>query len=159
MSLRKNLKTSPKLETDGVTLQIDNTRVLLARAGGANQAYNAKMLAWYRSNKRAIDIDQLPEGKVRREFIEFYADTIVLNWETGFKVGEVEPIPAEVPDEDGFVWRVGIENEDGTGVIPFNRENVIAYFNDVPEWFNECKQFAEKAGNYRQSLIEGIAGN
>ena len=152
MSLRNALKTSPKLETEGVTLEIAGTRVKLARAGGANQAYNAKLTLWFKTNKRAIELDSFTETALRKQFAEFYADTIVLNWETDLNYQEGGDGTA---DEK---WVVGIEDGEG-GVKEFNRENVIAYFAEVPDWFLECKAFAEKAQHYRQSLLDGITGN
>lgn len=152
MSLRNALKTSTRLETEGVTLEIAGTRVKLARAGGANQAYNAKLTVWYKTNKRAIELDSFSETALRKTFAEFYAECVVMNWETdlNYQTGETNP--------DGENWVVGIEDGKG-GVLPFNRENVLAYFLDVPDWFIECKAFAEKSQNYRQSLLDGVVGN
>lgn len=79
MSLRHKLKTNTRLETEGVTLQLDNTRVLLARAGGSNQKYNALMAKWLKDNRRAVELDAYSNDKFRNELAEFYADTIVLN--------------------------------------------------------------------------------
>jgi len=157
MSLRNALKTNPGLEQNGVTLQIANTRVLLARAGGANQAYNAKLTVWYKGNKRAIELDSFSNDAMRKLFIEFYADCIVRKWETDLAYDEPFTPTDEQPEKPER-WVDGIEDGKG-GVVPFNRENVIAYFNEVPDWFNECKLFAENAQHYRQSLLDGITGN
>lgn len=146
MSLRNKLKTNTRLETEGVTLQLDNTRVLLARAGGSNQKYNALMSKWLKDNRRAVELDAYSNDKFRNELAEFYADTIVLNWET------------EIERDGEKTWVEGIEGEEPNTVVPFNRANVVAYFNEVPDFLNECKVFAENLGNYRADLLKGIAG-
>lgn len=158
MSLRRKLTTAPRLETEGVTLQLENTRVKLARAGGVNQKYNSAMVEWQKKNKSALALDAIPLEKNKNDLIEFYADTIVLNWETGVKPGP-DDFGAQV-DENGYIWKVGIESPDDPNVVlPFTRENVIAYFKDVNDFFIECKNFAENGQNYRQALLNQIVGN
>lgn len=146
MSLRNKLKTNTRLETEGVTMQLDNTRVLLARAGGSNQKYNSLMSKWLKDNRRAVELDAYSNEKFRNELAEFYADAIVLNWET------------EIERDGEKVWIVGIEGEEENTTVPFTRDNVVSYFNEVPDFLNECKLFAENLGHYRADLLKGIAG-
>lgn len=160
MSLRKRMTTSPKLETEGVRFELDNARVILARAGGVNQKYNSLMSEWFKANKRALELDALSNDKAKADLIRFYAESIVLDWWTGFK----EPLATEwnagAPEKDGeYYWYKGIENADGTNVIAVTRESVIAFFTDVPDFFIECKQFAENGQYYRQALLDGVVGN
>jgi len=140
-SLRSALKTSPRLEQQGVTFEQGNTRVTLRRAGGANVAFNAAMAKIQKDHGRALKLDIMPEDKATALMYEVFAEHVVVKWETLV---------------DG-TWVDGIEGGDGD-VVPASFENVVAYFNDVPEWFNIVKANAEDIQYYREALISHLAG-
>lgn len=142
MGLRDRFKTSDKLETSGISLELGETRLLLARAGGKNQKFNAAMARISKNHKRAIDHDLLSQDKARQLVFETYADHVILNWET-LVDGE---------------WREGIEGPDGD-LLPFNRENVIETLNEMPDLFTEIKLTAENIQYYRQSLLDDAVKN
>lgn len=142
-SLRNALKTSPKLETEGITLEQGNTRVKLCRAGGANTAFNAAMTKVMNEHGRALKTGAMDDNKATAILHTVYAQTVIAGWETNIN-GE---------------WVDGIENETGDGVVPASLENIVAYFAEVPEWFRIVKETAEDAQFYREALISGIAGN
>lgn len=149
MSLRKAFKTSPKLETEGVFFEVGNTRVRLARAGGANQRYNARLADYATKNQRALNTGALKNDAVMAALIEIYADTVVVSWETD--------VNYESSNGGNPNWKSGIDDGNG-GIVPATRENIIAVFKELPDFFIECKNFAENLQYYREELLAGIVG-
>ena len=148
MSLRSQFKTSPKLETEGVWLELGNTRIRLARAGGQNQKYNAAMEKVSKLHRRAIENELLSSEKSLAILRDVYADTVVLDWETN------------IGTEDNPNWVEGIEPETpGADLLPVTRENIIATFKELPDLFLECKRTAEKMMYFSQSLLDGTVKN
>lgn len=145
-SLRTAFKTSKKLETEGITFEVADTRLVLARAGGANEKYNAAMTAIAEKHKRAIANNLLSDPVQRRMLYEVYAEHVVLKWETNIGTDEK-------PE-----WVSGIR-DDNDKIIEASFENIVAAFHDMPDFFLEVKATAEGAQYYRESLIKGIAGN
>lgn len=145
-SLRKLLKTSPKRETEGITLESANTRVLLRRAGGANVEYNAMMAAIHKEHGRALKIGAMPDAKANAMMYEVYAKTVIAGWETDVS-----------PDDDNPNWVDGLEGPGGE-IVPASVENIIAYFTEVPEFWRMCKETAEEIQYYSEDLASSIAG-
>lgn len=154
MSLRKAFQTSPKLETEGVYLEIGNTRIRLARAGGANQQYNLAMTKVLKENKRAIDLDLLSDEKGKELLYAAYAEFIVMSWDTNLNDGKRDDWGKPLPVE----WTPGIDDDKG-GVIEASFENIVATFREMFDLFIECKNFAENMQWYRQSIIDGVVKN
>lgn len=146
MSIRKAFATSPKLETEGVSLEIAGTRILIARAGGSNKLFVDAATALMKKHKRAFELDAMADEEGKRLTIELYAQHIVLNWFTN--------VAPEGSPED---WKEGIEADDGT-LLPVTFDNIVATFNELEDLFIEVKNFAEDIKNYRRSLVAGIVG-
>lgn len=142
MSLFSAYKTDNKLETEGVTFELYGNRVTMARAGGANPAFQAAMSKKTMPYRRAIaqsSMDPREELKILREV---YAETVILNWEV----------------RRGDAWVQGIESEDGS-TIPYSRENVIKTLTALPELFMELQNLASSAMHFRAEVLEADAGN
>lgn len=145
-SLRAQFKTSPKLETEGIWLELGTTRIRVARAGGQNQKYNAAMEKIGKIHRRAIENELLSSERSVAILREVYADTIILAWETDVSSnGE--------PD-----WQPGIEGPDGD-LIPATRENILATFKELPDLFIEVKVAAEKMQYFAQSILDDAVKN
>lgn len=145
-SLRNAFKTSPKLETEGVFFEFGNTRTRLRRAGGSNTAFNAAMAKLVKEHKRAIDLELMGDTKAMKMLSELYAEHVVVSWETN------------IGSEDSPEWVDGIDNGEG-GVIAATFDNIVATFIELPDYFAECKQFAESLQYYRESLISDTVKN
>ena len=145
-SVRAAMSTSAKLESEGTFLEMGNTRVRLARAGGTNHAFNAAIQAAHKKWGRAIELDVLPDERSRELLYDIYARHVVKSWET-----DTAPEGSE-PD-----WREGIEGPQG--VEPATVENIVAFFTDVPDFFLECKKHAEGSQFYRQALLDEAVKN
>jgi hypothetical protein len=139
MSLYKRFKTDPKIEKEGVLLDFGKNSkgaqiyIRVARAGGANQAYLNRMEARAKPHRRSIQNDTIERVTLEKLILDVYAETVVLGWEN-------------VEDENG--------NE-----LPFNKDNVIKLFTDLPDVYEEVKDQAQKGALYRQELLEADAKN
>lgn len=165
MGLYEKMRTSPRLESEGIWLQIDDTRIKLARAGGKNTKFIAAAEKIAREHKRALDL--MGEEQGRKIFSKLFAEIIVLDWLTKMEDGDL--------DEDGNVaaestpkserWKRGISGPGGQlveFVLPKTAqtvENIIRTFDDIPDLLKIVKETAEDASLYRQELVRGIEGN
>ena len=145
-SIRSAFKASDKLENEGVFLEMGNTRIRLARAGGSNTGFNAAMAEAAEKHQRALKNGLLtPEGMKKIAF-PVWAKHVVKSWETNLGT------------EENPEWKDGIDDGKG-GVEPASFDNIVAFFHEVPDWFLECKTFSEDIQYYRESLVKDIAGN
>jgi hypothetical protein len=148
MGLYNRFKKSIDAETKGVSFVFETARVTMARAGGGNKSYNKAISAWAAKNKKALELDAIPDETARAYLIELYATDIVLLWETN----------TETDPEKPAKWEIGIESEDGE-ILPFTPENVIKTFTALPDFFVTCKKLAEEQQHYRAALAQAIVGN
>jgi hypothetical protein len=143
MGLYKTYQTSPKLEKEGVWREFSDCRVLVARAGGSNQKYNAIMEKFAVENKRALAGGLLSNERSMEVLLNSYVQSIVLAWETVV---------------DGQ-YVSGIENPDGDDLLPFTPENVKNTLTNLPDMFAEIREIASGQQFYRAALIEGATKN
>jgi hypothetical protein len=165
MGLYEKMKTSPRLESEGIWLQIDDTRIRLSRAGGKNTKFNAEAEKIARKHKRALEL--MGEEQGRKLFGKLFAEVIVLDWLTKSEDGTL--------DEDGDVagdnlpkemrWKRGISGPNGE-LIVFNLpkdeltiENILKTFDDIPDLLRLVKETAEDAALFRQSILKDVEGN
>lgn len=135
-------ETSELLETQGVWLDFEGFSIKVARAGGANKAfekaYNAKMkplLTLSRGNLMNIPTDR--QHKVN---MECWAEHVVLDWTV-----------VEILEDDGSLE---IEQD-----VPCTYENVVEFFEEYPEVFNEVVSYSGNYRNFLQSLVDAVVGN
>lgn len=159
MGLYDKMKTSSRLETEGIWLQIDDTRIKLARAGGKNTKFTAAAEKVAREHKRSLDM--MGEAQGRKLFSKLFAEIIVLDWLTQRNDGELDENGLAFPENpasDDKRWTRGISGPTGD-VIEFNVENVLKTFDDIPDLLRMVKETAEDASLYRESLVKEIEGN
>lgn len=142
MSLFKQFKTDPKVEREGLLLDYGPNKDLpadaegkhptimirVARAGGANDAYNKRIEALSKKHRRKIQNDAMEVAELREMTMNAVADTVILGWEN-------------VTDEDGQL-------------MPFSRDNALKLFKALPDLFNDVQEQAAKATLFRASLRE-----
>ena len=152
------MKTSPRLESEGIWLQIDDTRIRLARAGGKNTKFIAAAEKIQREHKRALHM--MGEEQGRKIFSGLYAEVVVLDWLTrdpnGTLDGDASPVTDDLPK--GERWVRGISGPDGK-LMEFNVENVKKVFDDIPDLLRIVKETAEDSSLFRQELLKEIEGN
>ena len=143
MSMYAQFQTDETLETKGVIIDYGQFRVTLARAGGANKKYSKVMESKAKPFRRAIQTETLDNDVAMKMLRESFAEACVLNWEVK---GE---------DEE---WTRGIEGKDGD-LLDFNRDNVIATFENLPDLFSDLQEQANKVSIYREEILEQDSGN
>ena len=147
MSLFKQFKTDSKVEKEGILLDYGPNKDLpanadgshpvimirIARAGGANDAYNKRIEALSKKHRRKIQNDALEIAELREMTMHAVADTVILGWEN-------------VTDEDG-------------NPMPFSRDNALKLFKQLPDLFNDVQEQAAKAALFRAHVREDDLGN
>lgn len=142
MGLYKLFSTDKNLEKGGIELDYGDLKITIARAGGANKRFARLLEAKTKPYKRAIQTETLDPERALGLMREVFAESVVLNWET--KV-------------DGK-FKKGIENKKGE-LIPFNVENVIKTFENLPDLFTDIQEQAQKAALFREDIREEDAKN
>lgn len=163
MGLYSKMKTSSRLENEGIWLQIDETRIKLGRAGGKNSKFAVASEKLSREHKRAINL--MSESQARPLFAKLYAENVVLDWLTKRPDGDLDEQgePQELTEEtkdNRWSRCISSENEKGEEVfIEYNTQNVLRTFSDIPDLLNTVKETAEDPSLFRQSLLTSIQGN
>lgn len=146
MSMYKTFRTDESLEKTGIYLDYSSFRVLVARAGGANRAFNKAIEAKTKPYRRAIQSDLMDREKLVDLVRQAFVETCVLGWEV--KQGE----------GDEAKWVPGIENENGE-IVPFTKAAVVDAFRKLPDLYDDIQEQAAKAALFRAELQEADAGN
>jgi len=139
MSLYSQFQTDGSLEKEGILLEYGTTddgkpiAIRIARAGGANRAYEKRMEAEVKPYRRQIQNETIENAVVQRMLRKVYAETIVLGWEN-------------VQDPDG--------ND-----IPFTVENCIKLFEDLPDLFRDIQEQSQRVALFRAEVREADAKN
>lgn len=129
MDLYEAFGTDTDLELNGVWMQVglgdDAPRILLARAGGRNTAYEKELVRATRSIRQDI-LDGTVDPAVSQAIaIEVFAKTIAKDW-------------------------ANIKSRQGTP-LAFSPKAVVQLFTDIPDFFSRAREFASSAANYRKS--------
>lgn len=150
MGMYETFRTDKDAEKQGIILDYESFRVTVARAGGANKKYQKTLEHLARPLQRLIQTETLENERARDLLRETYARSVILNWE----------LKTEEVDEKGRpVWKQGIEAEDGGTILPFNKENVQATLEELPDLFDDIMDQAQKSALYRKALREEAAKN
>lgn len=162
MGLYARMKTSGKLESEGIWLQIEDSRIKLARAGGKNTKFIAAAEKVAREHKRSLDL--MGESQAKKLFGKIYAEMIVLDWLTRMPDGDLDedgnPAGEDVPSTER--WKRCISSQDDSGkeiFLEFKYENVLKVFEDLPDLLKVIKETAEDPSLFREELLKGIEGN
>lgn len=151
MGLFKNYSTSKNLELDGVVFTPDTTTAItIARAGGANVKFGKLLEKKAKPFRRQIEAGTLDPALDRKMMIECYEAAIIRNWETLVDVDDkpslVQGIEAN-PDAPAGTYSHDI---DENGLVPFNRQNVVATLLMLPDLFLALQQEAQSVANFRE---------
>jgi hypothetical protein len=142
--LYSQFKTDDRLETEGIWLQYDDTRVRVSRAGGGNKKFQKRMEALSRPHRRAIQADLLSNDMATGLVLEAFLDTVILDW--------------QVRDKASAPWKSGIPGPKGE-VLPFSKENARKVLTDLPDLFEDIRDQASKAVFFRDEALQVEAGN
>lgn len=135
MSLYDTFSTDKSAEVSGVWIDYGpgNGRFLIARAGGANVAYRNAISGIIKAHRHQIQADTLSEEVADKKQMGAFVDHVLKQWEG-------------VPDRGGQE-------------LPYNRDNAIRLFNDLPDLYADLTGQAARISNFRTKAIEVDAGN
>lgn len=126
--------TDRKLEQEGITLDYgDGLELRIARAGGSNTKFEKAVQAKMRKFGLQAKHDLLDPDQMREVMREVLAETVVLGWN-------------------------GVTNREGEA-LPFNRDNCIQLFKDLPDLFEDVLEQSRKAALFKTTVLEAEAGN
>lgn len=134
MSLYKSFKTDANLEKSGIELEYgENSKgqpilIRIARAGGANSAYNKRLEVLTKPYRRQIQTETIDNKVLEKIVAQAFAETVVLGWE-------------------------GVEDEDNNE-LTFSVDNVVKLFNDLPDLYKDIQEQAQKTALFRQEILE-----
>ena len=145
MSLRKNFKTDPKLERNGVELDYGDAVITVARAGGSNRPYRQALAKGVRPYRAAIDAETIEDETLLPIMIRTFVDHVVLDWKT------------RRSDKTLVPGIEGVEGPDGE-LLPYTKDNAYAFLLEVPELYRQM-QTAAAGTKYFLEDLETAAKN
>lgn len=145
MSLFTQFTTDADLERNGILLEYGNAangkpiRLRVARAGGANAAYQRRMEALVKPYRRQIQTETIEPAVVERLTRQVAAETLLLGWEN-----------VDFP-----------ETAHGPAITdaPCTMENKLRLFTELPDLYTDVQEQAGRAALYRKEILEAEAGN
>lgn len=127
-------KSDVERERSGIWLDYgDAGEFLVARAGGANKAYEKALNRISKPHRRAIEAEAIDNDKAFDLMKQAFAEAIVMDWR-------------------------GVTDEQGNP-IPFSKEKCLWLLRELDDLFHALREDAHKAALYRASLREEAAGN
>lgn len=134
-------ETDSDVETKGVLLRYGpDIRILVARAGGANKAFERIIKTLTKPHRQLLKAVQSGNGSDADALVlenimkEAYAKTVVLGWE-------------------------GIQLERNGPLVECKPENVLALFNKIPQMWIDIRDFASNYINFLSENTEEVAKN
>lgn len=136
-------QTDRSKEAEGIVLNYSDVFwIKITRAGGSNEHYKRILTEKLKPFRRAIQTETIDEAASARLLREAVAEGIVMDWGTGIYPAGAGSIPGR----------------DGTP-IPFNVQNAVQLFTDLPDLFNDVYEQANKVSLFRATETEADAGN
>lgn len=137
-------KTDEKMEAEeGVTLDYGDFKIQITRAGGGNKKYSKLLNKKLRPFKRRLETDTMEEEMARKIMVETFANSIIIGWESKNAEGEFE---------------IGIHDENSE-IVEYNKANVIATLNNLPDLFRDIQIQADKVSLFRAEELESEVKN
>jgi len=130
----EQFKTDEAREKSGVWFDYGAAgKFLLARAGGANKAFEKKVEQLSRPHRRMIKADMLDNDQAMDLMRRAYADAVVLGWEN-------------------------VTGPDGQPLL-FSPANALKLFTDLPDLFSAIMEDAGRVAVFRAEIREAEAKN
>lgn len=135
-SLKNRYKTDKNLEKTGIELDLGDFVVTVARAGGANKAYENALYAVLAPYQRAIQLGKANEEEIGKEVKKVFAKHVVKRWQTKLEDGSLV---------EGICL-------DGDEVEPATVEKITEAFITYPDLFNEISELAKDRSLFLDNL-------
>jgi len=133
MNVYDMFETDKDVEAGGLDLDYGEFKITIRRSGGANQQYNKTVEQLAKPHRRAIQTETIDANVINKLLSDAHAKSVVIGWD-------------------------GVKDRDGNE-IPFNVENCIKLFDDLPDLFEDVKEQAAKTGLFRKTVLEESVGN
>lgn len=139
MNIYSQFETDESIEKDGIVLsygpnsQKQIMGIRIARAGGANVAFNKRMQVLFKPHQRALSSNTMDPDLLRELVQRAYAETVVKDLEN-------------------------FEDRDGNP-IPYSKENVVKLFKDLPALWADVQRAADDWTLFKKDLLEEAAKN
>ena len=139
-------------ERDGIWLDYSVFQVRAARAGGSNQKFKRLFNERTRSLKRAIDAEIIDDDTSDTITRDVYAEAIITDWRVRVNDrGEIDP--------NGKEWKEHTIEGPAGEFLPFNRDNVLATFERLPDLFRDIFGQVTRGEMFRAALRQRAAEN
>ena len=126
--------TNEELEKQGIEIDYGSAGVfIIARAGGSNNKFAKNLEAKTRPYRRQIEAGTMDNDVGEKLLRESFVNSVLLGWRN-------------VKDKE--------DND-----IPYNRENALKLFEELPELFKDLQQQAMSFANFRTVELEEDAKN
>ena len=141
-ALFSQFKTDPRLEREGVTVEYltgDDEAdkapptFIVARAGGANIAYDNMMDQRLKPLRRRLQADNVSNKELEKITKEVFIETVLKGWKN-------------VKDENG-------------NLIEFSKNAAAELFGTLPELYEDLRRQANTVSLFRATAVEAIAKN
>jgi len=148
MSLRKQFATDKAKESAGIGIEFGANedgsvpKFFISRMGKSNKRYQKALEAATRPHRRAIELGTLANDVAERLFMGVFVDSVMVS--PGWENVKLSDVTGDDADE---------------GFAPFNKENAVKLFANLPELYDDLQEKAKSAALFRDEALEEEAGN
>jgi hypothetical protein len=132
-SLSKMFDTNVNHEREGVWVPYGDVSFKIARAGGANLAFQKAFTAAYKPIERSLELGLVSEEKLRELLADLYSKFVLKGWEN--------------------------VTDDLDQPLPFSPAAAKAQLLASPNLLFEIKRMAEKEALFRAQIVEDTSKN
>lgn len=158
MGLKQQFKTDETLETKGVVVQYGQTRIRIARAGGANVAYKKALEKEMKPHRRALAANVMSNEQAMPILQSLFAKHVVVDWNVECPVDGQDQWVRGIDPED--VGQPAVEREVlAESLLPVTPENILLVFKELPELYADLQDQANSHALFREEENEEAAGN
>lgn len=136
-------QTNAVAEQKGIRIDYGAFYFTVARAGGSNDKFKAKVRELMRPYERAIELGEMDDKVASKLAAEAFAETVVLGWGSVVDGKDVE----------------GVLTKPNGDKVEFSVDAVKDLFAELPELFTDLMQQANKPQNFRRVAQEVDAKN
>lgn len=143
--------TDESLERQGVEISADllpDAKFIVARAGGANEAFGKEGEKRFRPHRRAIEQGKLDTKEGTRIATELFIDTQLKGW-SGINVRKRDDAGNAMSENGEPVFEA----------LPFTRENAIKLFKQLPDLNLELQRKAQAMATFQRNDMAADAKN
>jgi hypothetical protein len=144
MSVFKTFGTDKSAEQKGVWITYDDTRFLIARAGGSNHEYRTIFTSKTKPYRHQIEKGTLAQSEQEKLTAEIFAEAIIKK--------------VQVRKDKDSAWQDGVPTESGE-VLELTNENVVNLLLALPELFKDIVSCANDIQFFAKAETEADVKN